>query len=87
MLDISKDQAWSVTGFLHINHKVRESADEDEIFCRSFAEGLGVPIKVVHADVAVRASAERISVEEAGHDLRYDTFDKIVKEITHSYSP
>ena len=80
LLEISKEQAWSVADFLHINHKVRESADEDESFCRSFAEGLGVPIKVVHVDVGARARADRISVEEAGHDLRYETFDKIIEK-------
>jgi len=80
LLEISREQPWSVVGFLHINHKVRESADEDESFCQSFARGFGVPIKVVRVDVAARARADRISVEEAGHDLRYETFDKIVEQ-------
>ena len=72
---------WSVAGLLHVNHGLRGgSADEDEAFCRQLARALGFSIIVERVDVAARAGAERISIETAGHRVRYELFERIVQE-------
>ena len=71
----------SVAGLLHVNHGLRgASADDDEAFCRQLARELRVPIIVERVDVAARARSERISVEAAGHRIRYELFERMVRE-------
>lgn len=72
---------WSVAALLHVNHRLRGAAsDADERFCRGLARELGIPIAVERVDVAARARAERVSVETAGHRIRYEIFERIVRE-------
>ncbi len=74
---------WSVAGLLHVNHGLRgASADDDEAFCRQLAGELGVPITVERIDVAARAREERISIETAGHRVRYELFERVVRQGT-----
>ena len=81
LCELEPETDWSVAGLLHVNHGLRgASADEDEAFCRQLARDLGVPIAVERADVAARARAERISVEAAGHRVRYELFERMVRE-------
>ena len=81
LCELEPETDWSVAGLLHVNHGLRgASADEDEAFCRQLARGLGVPITVERADVAALARAERISVEAAGHRIRYELFERVVRE-------
>ena len=80
LCEIEREADWSVAGLLHVNHGLRgASADGDENFCRQLARELGVPISVEHVDVAGRARAERISVEAAGHRVRYEVFERMVQ--------
>ena len=81
--ELERATDWSLAGLLHVNHGLRgASADEDEAFCRQLAGDLGVPIIVEHVDVAARARAERTSVEAAGHRIRYELFERMVREGT-----
>ena len=71
----------SVAGLLHVNHGLRgASADDDEGFCRQLAINLDIPIIAERVDVAARARAERISIEAAGHRIRYELFERMVQE-------
>ena len=79
--ELAPAASWSVAGLLHVNHRLRGPAsDEDEAFCRGVAATLGVPIIVERVDVAARARAERVSIEAAGHRLRYALFERAVRE-------
>ena len=81
LCEMTSDASWSVAGLLHVNHRLRGAAsDEDERFCRDLAGDLGVPITVERVDAAARARAERISIEAAGHRVRYELFERIVRE-------
>ena len=83
LCEIEREADWSVAGLLHVNHGLRgASADGDEAFCRQLARELGVPIAVEHVDVAGRARAERISIETAGHRVRYELFERVVRQGT-----
>ncbi len=81
LCEIELEADWSVAGLLHVNHGLRgASADEDEAFCRDLARDLELPIAVERVDVAARAAAERISIEAAGHRIRYELFERIVRD-------
>ena len=70
--------AFSLAGLLHINHRLRGAAAEaDERFCRELAGTLSLPITVERVDVGALASAEGISIEEAGHRARYAIFHRM----------
>lgn len=65
----------------HVNHSIRgEEADRDEAFCRSTAKQLGVPIFVLHADVPREASKTGESIETAARRIRYEYFDRLMRE-------
>lgn len=83
LCEITPATGWSVAGLLHVNHGLRgASADGDEAFCRRLAGELGVPITVERIDVAARARKERVSIEAAGHRVRYELFERVVRQGT-----
>ena len=83
LCELAPDADWSVAGLLHVNHGLRgASADGDEAFCRQLAGELGVPITVERVDVAARAREDRISIETAGHRVRYELFERVVRQGT-----
>ncbi len=83
LCELAQGAAWSVAGLLHANHGLRgAAADEDEAFCRDLARQLGVAVTVERVDAAARARAERTSIEAAGHRVRYELFERIVREGT-----
>ena len=64
LLDLAVRQAGPVTA-LHVNYGLRPSADEDEAFCRSLCERLGVPL-VVH-----RPGPPVGNLQEWAREVRY----------------
>ena len=81
LCELAPAASWSVAGLLHVNHRLRGTAsDEDEAFCRGVAATLGVPVTVERVDVAAGARAERVSIEAAGHRVRYALFERAVRE-------
>ncbi len=69
--------SWSVVGFLHINHQLRAVATEDADFCRKLSDELHVPFFIETVNVEVMSRNRGISIEEAGHRLRYEIFNRI----------
>ena len=66
---------------IHVHHGLRgEEADADEALVRAFSEKLGHPCLVRKVDVAEHATAERVSLEEAARELRYQEFARIAGE-------
>lgn len=62
---------------VHIHHGLRgEFADRDEQFVRDFCEKQNVQLIVYHEDIAVYAKKHRLSLEEAGRQVRYERFDE-----------
>lgn len=65
----------------HINHNLRgEKAVEDMEFVCKMAHDLNLPFFVHNAMVADYASLKHMSVELAGREIRYDFFNKLLKE-------
>ncbi len=66
---------------VHVNHMLRgEEAQRDENFVRSFCSSLGLEVYVKHIDIAKKAKNEKISLEEAGRNARYEVFSLIADE-------
>lgn len=62
----------------HVNHGLRgEAGGRDEEFVLRLAEELGLPCEVEHADVAAIARQRRLSLEEAGREVRYAFFRQV----------
>lgn len=65
----------------HINHGIRGAeADRDEAFCKETAERYGIEIFVLKADVPRIAKETGESIETAARKVRYDFFEKLMKE-------
>jgi len=62
---------------VHVNHGLRgDEAERDERFTVELCERLEVPCQVVKIDVRKEAAALHLSEEEAGRELRYQSFAK-----------
>lgn len=65
----------------HVNHGIRgKEADRDEQFCKDTARSLGIELFVCHADVPKESEQSGESVETAARRIRYDFFDRIMRE-------
>lgn len=66
---------------VHINHGIRgEEADRDEAFVREICNQWKLEFRSFHFDIIEIAKKERLSEEEAGRNIRYQTFIKVCKD-------
>lgn len=67
---------------VHVNHHIRgEEAVRDEEFSKAVCKKLEVPFTVFHYDVPQIAKEEKLSLEEAGRNVRREAFEKAMKNI------
>lgn len=64
---------------VHVNHGIRAEADSDEAYVKSLCDKWQVPFFSVKEDVTALAKKLGISEEEAGRNLRYNSFNEILK--------
>lgn len=65
----------------HVNHGIRgKEADRDEEFCRSFTEKLGIKFFSLRVNVPEIAKTTGESIETAARRIRYEYFDRIMRE-------
>ena len=70
-----------VTAF-HLNHKLRgKAAAEDEKFCSNFCSKNKIELVHVSKNVKAYAKKMKMSVEEAGREIRYSELNKAVKKL------
>ncbi len=74
----------TVAGAAHLNHGLRDAADEDERFCREHAAELGIPVCVERADVRALAKDWHTSLEDAGRRARYAFLERAAAELSAS---
>lgn len=55
----------------HVNHGIREEAQDEEDFVRDLARSLKLPFEVERVDAVRIARERRLSLEMAGRELRY----------------
>lgn len=69
----------------HLNHNLRgKEANIDEQFCKNFTAQKRIPFFSSSKNVKLFAKRKRMSIEEAGRELRYGELLKIAK--THNYT-
>ncbi len=65
----------------HLNHLLRgKEAKRDEEFCKEFCKKLNVPLIIKRRDVKKYSKKYNLSIEEAGHKLRYHYYEKIAQK-------
>ncbi|WP_342343335.1 tRNA lysidine(34) synthetase TilS [Ruminiclostridium herbifermentans] len=66
---------------VHINHMLRGlEAARDEDFVNEFCQSLGLSLHIKRVDIAQKAKNEKISIEEAGRNARYEEFNRVAAE-------
>ncbi|MHB8062847.1 MAG: tRNA lysidine(34) synthetase TilS, partial [Ruminiclostridium sp.] len=66
---------------VHINHMLRgEEALRDENFVKNFCSSMGMTLQLQKIDIAKKALNDKISIEEAGRNARYEVFNSIAKQ-------
>ncbi len=65
----------------HVNHMIREEADEETEYVKEFCEKIGVDFFYKRIDVESEAKKLKIGTEEAGRNIRYKFFDEILNKV------
>lgn len=63
----------------HINHMIREEADLETEYVEDYCNKNNIPIYIKRADVIKIAEENRIGLEEAGRNVRYEFFEEVLK--------
>ena len=64
----------------HINHGIREEADEETKFVEEFCKNHDIPCYVKKEKVEELAKVQKVGTEEAGRKLRYSFFEEVAKK-------
>ena len=64
----------------HVNHQIREEANDDEEYVREYCEKNNIKFYSKRIDVIKYANNNKMGLEEAGRNLRYDFFDEILEQ-------
>ncbi|KPA14624.1 tRNA(Ile)-lysidine synthetase [Candidatus Magnetomorum sp. HK-1] len=68
----------------HVHHGLREKdADEDASFVENLALKSKVPFYIVHADVIAYQKKNKLCLEEAAREVRYDALKKMCEQNGH----
>jgi tRNA(Ile)-lysidine synthase len=71
----------AVAGVAHLNHGIRDAAQDDEQFCRGLAASMSLPFRSDRVDVPALAARLELSVESAGRRARYELFERVAAEL------
>lgn len=73
-------------GIAHCNFQLRaEESDEDETFVNTLAEKYNVPFHFIKFNTSLYAKKNKVSIQIAARDLRYQWFEEIRKEYKYNY--
>lgn len=65
----------------HINHMIREEADEETQYVKNFCKKIGVEFFARKIKVEEEAKKQKIGTEEAGRNIRYEFFEEVAKKV------
>lgn len=84
LLAIKKKYALTI-GIAHMNHRLRgEESLRDNTFVQTLADKLDLPFHDAQINVKAYAKTHRLSLEEAGRDVRYRFFEQVTHR--HGYT-
>ena len=66
---------------VHVHHGIREEADQEADYVKSLCKTREIPFYLVREDVLAVAKKEKLSIEEAGRQVRYRAFYHILEEV------
>ena len=64
----------------HVNHMIREVADEETEYVKNFCKNLGIECFVKKVDVLKLAQEQKNGTEETGRNERYNFFEEVLKK-------
>ena len=64
----------------HINHLIREDADDDEEFVKKYCANKGIIFESKKLDILSIAKQNKTGTEETGREERYKFFDYVLKK-------
>ena len=64
----------------HINHMLREEADEETEYVKEFCRNLGIECYIKRIDVVEIANNLKRGTEETGRQIRYEFFNEILEK-------
>ena len=77
---LQKDMQFQLTA-VHVHHGLRgKSADADERYVKKLCEDMGVELYVFHEDVNQYAKEQKLTLEEAGRNVRRRIFEQVCTE-------
>jgi tRNA(Ile)-lysidine synthase len=65
----------------HVNHMMREEAEDETKYVKNYCNNNGIPCYVKYADVLKQAKEQKIGTEEMGRKVRYSFFEEIAKNV------
>lgn len=65
----------------HINHMIREEAEDETRYVENYCLNINVPCFVKRIDVTKKSIDEKIGTEEAGRKARYDFFEEVANQV------
>ncbi|MGB4610647.1 MAG: tRNA lysidine(34) synthetase TilS [Saccharofermentanales bacterium] len=65
----------------HLNHQIREEADQDQLFVENLCSELNIPLFIKKVNVLSLAKQRQKGEEEAGRFARYAFFAELVEEM------
>lgn len=75
----AKTELGVVLSVVHVNHRLRGPAsDQDEQFVAALAASHALPFHSTPADVAGHAARQRLSIETAARELRYQFYGRVL---------
>ena len=80
LLNSLKDELKFKIYVAHINHMIREVADEETAYVQNFCNNLGIECFVKKMDILKLAKQEKKGTEEVGRNVRYDFFEEILRK-------
>ena len=64
----------------HVNHQLRQEANEEEEFVRKICEKMNIEFYSKRIEVEKYANNNKIGLEEAGRKVRYEFFEEVLKQ-------
>lgn len=65
---------------VHVNHMLRQEAQEEEQYVETLCRQRKIPCRIFHEDMKVYATENHWSIEEAGRNYRYECFEQVLEQ-------